>query len=78
MLDMFKKGIQFSNVPAITYEYSNMGFAMLGYIIKKVSGKTYEDYINQNILQPLGMNNTYWEYSKVPEKGSCVGIPIRK
>lgn len=73
MLDMFKKGIQFSNVPGITYEYSNMGFAMLGYIIKKVSGKTYEEYINQYILKPLGMNNTYWEYNKIPEKDFALG-----
>jgi CubicO group peptidase (beta-lactamase class C family) len=67
MLAMFKKGISFSNAPGLTYEYSNMGFAMLGYIIKKVSGKYYVDYITENILRPLGMNNTYYEYSKVPQ-----------
>ncbi|MEA5256692.1 serine hydrolase domain-containing protein [Arcicella aquatica] len=66
MLKMFKKGITFSNNPSTAYEYSNMGFAMLGYIIKKVSGKSYQQYINENILKPLGMNHTYWEYSKVP------------
>jgi CubicO group peptidase (beta-lactamase class C family) len=33
-----------------------LGFATLGYIIKKVSGKTYETYINDNILKPLGMS----------------------
>ncbi|EOR92801.1 Beta-lactamase class C and other penicillin binding protein [Arcticibacter svalbardensis MN12-7] len=68
LLTMIKKGISFSNVPGISYEYSNMGFALLGNIIKKVSGLTYEEYINKNILQPLGMNQTYWEYTKVPEK----------
>lgn len=66
MLKMFSKGISFSNNPSTAYEYSNMGFAMLGYIIKKVSGKPYQQYINENILKPLGMNHTYWEYSQVP------------
>ena len=67
MLKMFKKGISFSNTPGTAYEYSNMGFAMLGYIIKKVSGQPYQTYINDNILKPLGMVNTYWDYAKVPQ-----------
>ncbi|MDN3655712.1 serine hydrolase domain-containing protein [Ferruginibacter paludis] len=66
MLAMIKKGISFSNVPGIAYEYSNMGFAMLDYIIKKVSGQTYEKYITSNILLPLGMTHTYWNYKEVP------------
>ena len=66
LIGMIKNGISFSNNPGLNYEYSNMGFAMLGYIIKKVSGLSYETYITKNILEPLGMMHTYWEYSKVP------------
>jgi len=76
MIAMIKKGISFSNVPGRIYEYSNLGFAMLGYIIKKVSGKTYGDYINENILLPLGMKDTYWEYAKVPEKQLVKGYRL--
>jgi CubicO group peptidase (beta-lactamase class C family) len=64
--NMLFKGITFSNNPGVTYEYSNMGFAMLGLIIKKVSGISYQKYITDNIFKPLGMLNTYWEYSDVP------------
>jgi CubicO group peptidase (beta-lactamase class C family) len=67
MLNMFKKGITFSNVPSETFEYSNMGFAMLGYIIEKVSGKPYEQFIRENIFLPLNMKNSYWEYDNVPD-----------
>lgn len=67
MLKMFKKGISFSNEPGIAYEYSNMGFAMLGQIIKNVSGQSYQSYIINKIWKPLGMNNTYWDYTKVPD-----------
>ncbi|MFT3702784.1 MAG: serine hydrolase domain-containing protein [Agriterribacter sp.] len=65
-ITMLKKGISFSRVPGIAYEYSNMGFAMLGKIITIVSGKPYQQYITENILQPLGMQHTVWEYTNVP------------
>lgn len=65
---MLKKGISFSNAPGKTYEYSNMGFAMLGSIIKKVAGISYQKYIQNEIFKPLGMNHTYWEYSDVPKE----------
>jgi CubicO group peptidase (beta-lactamase class C family) len=66
LLGMVKKGLSFSNSPGIGYEYSNTGFALLGSIVKQVSGQAYEQYIDEHILQPLGMAHTYWEYTKVP------------
>ena len=65
---LVNRGLAYSNVPGVAYEYSNLGFALLGQLIKKVSGVSYQQYINQNILQPLGMKHTYWEYSEVPEE----------
>ena len=65
-IEFIKKGISFSNNPGQQYEYSNLGFALLGYIINIVSGLSYETYITKNILVPLGMTHTYWEYSRVP------------
>jgi CubicO group peptidase (beta-lactamase class C family) len=67
LIALYKKGISFSNDPGLGYEYSNLGFATLGYIIKKVSGQGYEQYITENILKPLGMTHTYWDYNKVPQ-----------
>ncbi len=66
LLALIKKGLNFSNVTGLQYEYSNLGFTMLGYIIHKVSGKPYSRYIEENIWKPLGMNEAVWEYSKVP------------
>lgn len=68
LLALIKNGISFSNVPGTTYEYSNLGFAILGRIITQLSGKPYQDYINEKIFKPLGMNNTIWEYTKAPAK----------
>ncbi len=66
LTDLIAGKLSFSNVPGVAYEYSNLGFAMLGLIISKVSGESYQTYIEKNILQPLGMSGTYWEYDKVP------------
>ncbi|MBK8609359.1 MAG: beta-lactamase family protein [Chitinophagaceae bacterium] len=63
------KQISFSNPPGIAFEYSNLGFALQGKIITKVSGMRYQDYIKKNILEPLGMKTTTYEYSDVaPDK----------
>ncbi len=46
------------------FKYTNYGFSLLGLIIKKISGLTYKDYIEKNILKPLQMNSTTVDYSK--------------
>ena len=66
LTNLIKAGISNSNVPSFAYEYSNLGFALLGRIITVVSGKPYQQYITEMILKPLGMNDTQWEYTRVP------------
>ena len=46
---------------------------MLGAIIKKVSGMSYQEYIEEHIWKPLGMHHTYWEYSAVPDSTLAIG-----
>lgn len=66
LMEFIGKQISFSNPPGITYEYSNLGFALLGKIITRVSGMPYQEYIREWIWKPLGMINAEWEYLKVP------------
>ncbi|MGZ8339261.1 MAG: serine hydrolase domain-containing protein [Telluria sp.] len=58
-------GLSFSNAPGMEYEYSNLGYILLGKVAGKVSGMRFQDYITQNILLPLGMKDTNWEYGDV-------------
>ncbi len=44
-----------SFTPGTTYSYSNFGYAVLGKIIEKITGMTYEDYVQFAILHPLGI-----------------------
>jgi CubicO group peptidase (beta-lactamase class C family) len=73
LLQLVDKGLSFSSVPGVQYEYSNLGFALLGRIISVVSGKPYQQYITENIWKPLGMDHTYWEYTRVPAGELALG-----
>jgi len=46
--------------PGEAYFYLNEGYVLLGYIISKLAGKSYEEFIQQRILQPLGMQRTFF------------------
>lgn len=59
-------GIPFSNAPGVAYEYSNYGFAILGAIVARASGTTYNEYLAAKILRPLAMTSTTMEPSRVP------------
>ncbi len=45
--------------PSATYfQYSNLGMMLLGEIVAEVSGEPFEEYVINNILQPLNLDNT--------------------
>lgn len=68
-----KAGIPFSTAPGTAFEYSNYGFGILGLIVAKASGKSYADYVRDNILRPLGMNASTFEMSQVPREQIALG-----
>ena len=73
LLNLMKSGPSLSNIPSYSYEYSNTGYALLGKVISNVTGKPYQQYISEELLKPLGMNETYWEYNDVPEDQLVIG-----
>lgn len=66
LIALLRNGLSLSNVPGTHFEYSNLGFALLGKIISNLSGKPYQQYITEEIFVPLGMPNTIWEYTLAP------------
>jgi len=44
--------------PGEKWKYSNTGYYLLGMIVEKASGKTYDSFLKERILTPLGMNET--------------------
>lgn len=47
--------------PGNQFSYSNSGYFLLGVIAEKLTGKTYEDMLHENIFKPLSMNNTGYD-----------------
>jgi CubicO group peptidase (beta-lactamase class C family) len=46
--------------PGTKWSYSNTGFVILGRVVEKVSGQTLGDFMKQRILQPLGMDHSFF------------------
>lgn len=73
MSEFYTAGVAWSNPPGVTFEYSNYGYMVLGRIITNVAGVPAVDYINRQILQPLGMGATVWNASDVPADRLALG-----
>ncbi|MDD3637856.1 MAG: serine hydrolase [Bacteroidales bacterium] len=56
--------------PGADYHYSNTGYSVLARIIERVSGQSYQDFIIQNLVTPMGLINT-----TVPVLGSDQQMP---
>ncbi|MBL7888292.1 MAG: serine hydrolase [Bacteroidia bacterium] len=63
VIDFFKN-MPMRFPPGTKWEYSNSGYFLLGYIIEKISGKTYEEYLEENIFKPAGMTNSLFASNK--------------
>jgi CubicO group peptidase (beta-lactamase class C family) len=62
----FSKNAPMDFDPGEKWKYNNSAYLILGYIIEKVSGQTYEQFIKSNIFEPLGMHHSiYGSHSKI-------------
>lgn len=69
IIDHFKKTpLEFT--PGTRYNYSNSNYALLAFIIEKTSGKTYHQFMKENVLNRAGLKNTgyYVERNIVPKR----------
>jgi CubicO group peptidase (beta-lactamase class C family) len=67
--DLVSQGLSFTRAPRMGFEYSNLGYALLGRIISVTSGMDYLDFVKSAIHQPLEMSSTTFHQSEVsPEQ----------
>ncbi|MGM0769640.1 MAG: serine hydrolase domain-containing protein [Pseudomonadota bacterium] len=61
------------------FQYSNLGLTLAGEILSAVSGRSYSDYVRDQILEPLNMNDTYTDIPKEHHGGRlAVGYSAKK
>ena len=70
---MLAVGVPFTRPPQSAFEYSNFGYALLGRIVTNVSGRPFEDYIQAEIMRPLGMTSTGYDVSRSPQPRRALG-----
>ena len=59
--------------PGKEFRYSNSGYILLTQVIETVSGQSYSDYLQEHLLEPLGMENTGYEYPLAVIEGLANG-----
>jgi CubicO group peptidase (beta-lactamase class C family) len=72
---MFKdKPLEFT--PGDSFNYSNSGYLLLGYVVERASGKAYADFLRENIFQPLGMKDTGLDVNSAIIKHRAAGYTL--
>jgi len=56
-----------SSSPGTNYSYSNIGAALIGLLVEEISNQPFNEYCNENIFEPLEMNNTFWFLSEIED-----------
>lgn len=63
--------------PGAQYRYDNSGYILLGWIIEKVSGEKYADYVQKHILDPLGMKRSGYDMPANIIPGRAAGYQVQ-
>ena len=65
--DLLASGPVFAWPPATTFEYSNLGYGILGRVITNIAGREYREVVSERLLRPLGMDASTFLAEDVPE-----------
>lgn len=68
--------IELDSIPGEWYQYATINYDVLGLVIEKVTGSTYEEYIEENIIKPMGLNNTYLFHNENIDKNLAQGYKL--
>lgn len=59
--------------PGESWSYSNSGYVLLGYLIEKISGEGYAQFVQENIFKPLGMEDSGYDSNSAVIKDRASG-----
>jgi len=64
--------------PGSKFNYDNSGYIILGFVIEKVSGEKYADYVREHIFKPLGMTHSGYDDTRTIVAGRAAGYEFEK
>ncbi|MFM8266687.1 MAG: serine hydrolase domain-containing protein [Ilumatobacteraceae bacterium] len=71
---VYASGLHFARRVGLGFEYSNLGFAMIGRVVRRATGRPLQDHVTERLLRPLGLTSTGWH----PPTGGDVARPHRR
>ncbi|MGZ5297247.1 MAG: serine hydrolase domain-containing protein [Actinomycetota bacterium] len=75
--EFLERGQSFAWMPGTAFEYSNLGYAILGRVITNVTGQEYRDVVRSRLLEPMGMTSTGYEAGEFPAERLATGYVRR-
>lgn len=72
LVELFKD-LDLEFTPGESFNYSNSGYVLLGVLVEKMTGKTYEEALQERIFLPLKMENSGYDSNKKVLKNRSVG-----
>ncbi|MCI2974479.1 MAG: beta-lactamase family protein [Ferrimicrobium sp.] len=75
--ELLAAGIGLDLAPSSAFEYSNLGYAMLGAILKRASGYDLGSFATEHILGPLQMSATTWNLPEVDPRVLAKGYSLK-
>ena len=73
MLEEYVGDLPLQFEPGSKYAYSNTGYVLLGMLIERISGQSYDDFLQKRLLDPLGLDHTHYDSDTDPDPDLPVG-----
>jgi CubicO group peptidase (beta-lactamase class C family) len=71
--ELLASGVSFNWAPGTRFEYSNLGYAILGRVLAAASGVPYDELIRTRLLAPLGLGRTGFDAGEFQRENLAVG-----
>jgi CubicO group peptidase (beta-lactamase class C family) len=62
-VDLISQPLIMNQPPGVNYEYSNLGYAIAGLVLERITGKQFEDLLHEYVVDPLGLDDTGLAYN---------------
>ncbi|WP_108252246.1 serine hydrolase domain-containing protein [Planctomonas deserti] len=71
--DMLARGVRWSHPPGTAYEYSNLGYAVLGRVIERIAEQPFRAFVHRELLDPLQLASTGFDERVAASGGVATG-----
>ncbi len=68
LLSLLDRGVRYGDTPGAFFQYSNLGFAVLGLVVENVTGRRFARFVEDEILQPLELHDTHFSPDAYEQK----------